>query len=89
MIKILDFANTPASEVFDRSQAQFNVAEIVAPILADVRERGDEAEAEAGRDEEREFIPGRPFHHFSGLTPRSLSRIEMMRETPFSCWETP
>ena len=43
MIKILDFANTPASEVFDRSQAQFNVAEIVAPILADVRERGDEA----------------------------------------------
>ena len=43
MIKILDFAELTADEVFARSEPTADVSDIVAAIIKDVRENGDEA----------------------------------------------
>ena len=43
MIKILDFAEVTAEEVFARSEPTADVSDIVAAIIKDVRENGDEA----------------------------------------------
>lgn len=43
MIKILDFAEVTADEVFARSEPTADVSDIVAAIIKDVRENGDEA----------------------------------------------
>ena len=43
MIRILDFAELTAEEVFARSEPTADVSDIVAGIIKDVRENGDEA----------------------------------------------
>lgn len=43
MIKILDFAEVTAEEVFARNEPTADVSDIVAAIIKDVRENGDEA----------------------------------------------
>ena len=43
MIRIMDFAELTAAEVFARNEATADVADIVAEIIKDVRENGDEA----------------------------------------------
>ena len=43
MIRILDFAEVTADEVFARSEPTADVSDIVAAIIKDVRENGDEA----------------------------------------------
>ena len=43
MIRILDFAEVTAEEVFARSEPTADVSDIVAAIIKDVRENGDEA----------------------------------------------
>ena len=43
MIKILNMAEVPAEEIFDRTIPQTNVAPAVSDIIANVRARGDEA----------------------------------------------
>ena len=43
MIKILKYGEEPNSEIFARSAPAVNVEKTVADIIADVRERGDEA----------------------------------------------
>ncbi len=43
MIRILDFAEVSAEEVFARNEPTANVTDIVAAIIKDVRENGDEA----------------------------------------------
>lgn len=43
MIKILDFAELTADEVFTRSEPTADVSDIVAGIIKDVQENGDEA----------------------------------------------
>ena len=43
MIKILDFAEVTAEEIFARSEPTADVSDIVADIIRDVRENGDEA----------------------------------------------
>ena len=43
MIRILDFAEVTAEEVFARSEPTADVSDIVAAIIRDVRENGDEA----------------------------------------------
>lgn len=43
MIKILDFAEVTAEEVFARSEPTADVSDIVTGIIKDVRENGDEA----------------------------------------------
>ena len=43
MIKILDFAEVTAEEVFSRNEPTADVSDIVAAIIKDVRENGDEA----------------------------------------------
>ena len=43
MIRIMKFGEVPNSEIFDRSMPTVNVADTVAEILRNVRERGDAA----------------------------------------------
>ena len=43
MIRILDFAEVTAEEVFSRNESTADVSDIVAAIIKDVRENGDEA----------------------------------------------
>ena len=43
MIRILDFAEVTAEEVFARSEPTADVSDIVSAIIKDVRENGDEA----------------------------------------------
>ena len=43
MIKIMDFAEVTADEVFARSEPTADVSDIVSAIIKDVRENGDEA----------------------------------------------
>ncbi len=43
MIKILKFGEVPAAEIFARTEPAFNVEDIVAEIVADVRRNGDAA----------------------------------------------
>ena len=43
MIRILDFAEVTADEVFARSEPTADVSDIVSAIIKDVRENGDEA----------------------------------------------
>ncbi|MCR4672554.1 MAG: histidinol dehydrogenase, partial [Lachnospiraceae bacterium] len=43
MIRILDFAEVTAEEVFARNEPTANVSDIVSAIIKDVRENGDEA----------------------------------------------
>ena len=43
MIKILKYGEVPNSEVFARTQPEFDVSAIVSGIIADVKENGDEA----------------------------------------------
>ena len=43
MIRILDFAELTAEEVFARSEPTADVSDIVAGIIKDVRGNGDEA----------------------------------------------
>ena len=43
MIRIMKYGETPNSEIFDRNMPTLNVADKVAEIIRNVRERGDEA----------------------------------------------
>ena len=43
MIKIMDFAQMTAEEIFARSEPTYDVSDIVTSIISDVRENGDEA----------------------------------------------
>ena len=43
MIRILDFAEVTAEEVFARNEPTADVSDIVSAIIKDVRENGDEA----------------------------------------------
>ena len=43
MIRIMKYGEVPNSEIFDRSMPTVNVADTVAEIIRNVRERGDEA----------------------------------------------
>ena len=43
MIRILDFAEVTADEVFARSEPTADVSDIVSAIIKDVKENGDEA----------------------------------------------
>ena len=43
MIKIMDFAQMTAEEIFARSEPTYDVSDIVSSIISDVRENGDEA----------------------------------------------
>ncbi|MGM9551856.1 MAG: histidinol dehydrogenase [Clostridia bacterium] len=43
MIKILEYSSVNKNDIFARSEAKVNVAEIVSDIISNVRERGDEA----------------------------------------------
>ena len=43
MIKVMKYGEVPTSEIFSRVVPTINVEEIVAGILADVKENGDKA----------------------------------------------
>ena len=43
MIKILKCGEVAAKDIFERSEPSFNVEDIVSDIIANVRNRGDEA----------------------------------------------
>ena len=43
MIQILKYGDVPASEIFARTEPSFNVEDIVADIIANVRQNGDAA----------------------------------------------
>ncbi len=49
MIKIMEYGQTAASEIFARSMAAADVSGVVSEIISDVRARGDEALFEYGR----------------------------------------
>ena len=49
MIKILDYKDTTADEIFMRVADKVNVADTVSQIIADVRSRGDKALIEYGK----------------------------------------
>ena len=49
MIKIYNYGQVPASEIFARENPTANVADIVSDIIDNVRRRGDEALLEYAR----------------------------------------
>ena len=43
MIKVMEYGKVPENRIFERSTSSRDVSDVVSAILADVRERGDQA----------------------------------------------